>query len=71
MSENRTLPEAFQEKVNTMPEYSHGVTRIRVILKDGSRYSDVFVAWGSEIVKVGTTVELPFDPLRIVAVERQ
>jgi hypothetical protein len=54
-----------------MPEHSYGVTRIRVTLDDGSRFSDVLVAWGSEIVKVGTSEEIPFDPSRIVSVERQ
>jgi hypothetical protein len=54
-----------------MPEYRYGVTRIRVTLDDGLRFSDVFVAWGSEIVKVGTSEEIPFDLSKIVAVERQ
>ena len=54
-----------------MPEYSYGVTRIRVTLDDGSRFSDVFVAWGNEIVKVGTSEDIPFVPSRIVSVERQ
>ncbi len=54
-----------------MPESSYGVTRIRVTLDDGSQFSDVFVAWGSEIVKVGTSKEIPFDPAKIVSVERQ
>lgn len=54
-----------------MPESSYGVTRIRVTLDDGSRFDDVFVAWGSEIVKVGTSEEIPFDPAKIVSVDRQ
>ncbi|MGO8931872.1 MAG: hypothetical protein ACLQU3_33880 [Limisphaerales bacterium] len=71
MNTNRTIPEHLQEKVNAMPESSYGVTRIRVTLDDGSQFSDVFVAWGSEIVKVGTSKEIPFDPAKIVSVERQ
>ena len=71
MNGNRTVPEHLQEKVLAMPEYSHGVSRIRVTLDDGSRFSDVFVAWGTEIVKVGTSVQIPFDPSKIVSVERQ
>jgi len=54
-----------------MPEASYGVTKVRVTLDDGSQYGDVFVAWGSEIVKVGTSQDVPFDPSRIVSVERQ
>jgi len=71
MSELRIIPEALQEQVMAMPEYGYGVTRIRVTLDDGLRFSDVFVAWGNEIVKVGTSEEIPFDPSKIVAVERQ
>ncbi len=70
MNRNQNIPEKFQDKVNAMPESSYGVTRIRVTLDDGSHFDDVFVAWGSEIVKVGTCEESPFDPARIVSVER-
>jgi hypothetical protein len=71
MNGDRTIPEHLREKVNSMPEFSYGVARVRVTLDDGSQWSDVFVAWGGEIVKVGTSEEIPFDPSRIVSVERQ
>jgi hypothetical protein len=71
MSAGNVLPEALREQVLAMPEYSMGVTRIRVTLDDGTRFSDVFVAWGTEIVKVGVSTEVPFDAAKIVAVERQ
>ena len=67
---NRTIPEHLQDKVNAMPEYSYGVTRVRAILADGSRIEDVFVAWGREIVKVGASDEVSFDPAKIIRVER-
>jgi hypothetical protein len=71
MNGNRNIPDKFHDEVSAMPEYRYGVTRIRVILDDGLRFSDVFVAWGSEIVKVGTSEEISFDLSKIVAVERQ
>ena len=71
MRGSRNIPEKFQDKVNAMPESSYGVTRVRVTLDDGSKFAEVFVAWGSEIVKVGTSADIPFDPSRIVSVERQ
>ncbi len=71
MNQDRLIPEALQEQVLAMPEYQYGVNRIRVTLDDGSQFSDVFVAWGNEIVKVGVSEEIPFDPSTIVAVERQ
>jgi len=54
-----------------MPESSHGATRVVVILDDGTRVSDVYVAWGKEIVKVGQSFEVPFDASRVVDVELQ
>src|SRR5947208_1023377 len=42
-----------------MPEFSYGVTRIRVTLDDGSRFNDVFVAWGSEIVRWARARKFP------------
>jgi hypothetical protein len=71
MNESRMIPAHLQEEVNTMPEYSQGVVRIRVTLDDASRFNDVFVAWGSEIVKVGESEDVPFNASRIVSVERQ
>ena len=70
MSANREIPERLQEKVNAMPECSYGVARIHVTLDDGSQYRDVYVAWGSEIVRVGVDEHIPFDPSRIVSVDR-
>jgi hypothetical protein len=52
-----------------MPEYSYGVTKIRVTLDDGSRLYDMFIAWGNEIAKVGTGEVIPFDSSRIVAID--
>jgi hypothetical protein len=70
MNGNRNIPEKFQDKVNAMPEYSYGVTRVRVTLDDSSTFDDVFVAWGKQIVKVGTSEEIPFDPSRIASIEQ-
>jgi hypothetical protein len=71
MNGDRNIPDKFHDEVGAMPEYRYGVTRVRVTLNDGLRFSDVFVAWGSEIVKVGNSEEIPFDPSKIVALERQ
>ncbi len=65
------IPVRFRDQIAAMPECSYGVTRIVVTLDDGSRISDVFVAWSEEIVKVGTSLTVTFDPDRIVKVEIQ
>ena len=71
MDTTHTIPEHLQEEVNQLPEYGHGVTRISVTLNDGQTFGDVFVAWGVEIVKVGTSEEIPFDASTIVKVVKQ
>ncbi len=68
---NRELPRELQDKVATFPEYKYGVNRVIVVLEDGTRIRDVFIAWAKEIVKVGTSEDIPFDPSRIVDVQNQ
>ena len=69
MAAPNILPEAIQEKVSAMPESGYGVTRVTVIMDDGSSYSDVHVAWGREIVKDGRGKVIPFDVSRITDIE--
>lgn len=71
MSMSRELPEHLQEKILNMPEFSYGVNRVVVTLDDGSEISDVYVAWGKEIIKVGSSDEINFDTSRIVDVSLQ
>jgi hypothetical protein len=71
MSLSRLLPEHLQEKVRAMPESSYGATRVIVVLDDGTRISDVYVAWGNEIVKVGNQLDVTFDVSKVVDVEFQ
>jgi hypothetical protein len=63
------LSEKLKNEVLLMPEYRQGANKIRVKLKDGRTFGDVFVAWGSEIVKVGTSTVIPFDAEDIISVE--
>lgn len=63
------LPQELKEKVLEMPEYRQGVNKIRVRLKNGEIISDVYVAWGEEIIKVGDTTEIPFREADIDDVE--
>jgi len=68
MADSNILPERLQEKVQNMPETSYGATRVVVILDDGTRIGDVYVAWGNEIVKVGEKTNIEFDVSKIVDV---
>lgn len=71
MGGSNSLPEPLREKVLNMPEMSYGVTCVVVILDDGTRISDVHIAWGKEIVKVGQSSAIPFDASKVVNVELQ
>jgi len=68
---SRAIPERFRDQIAAIPECSYGSNRVIITMDDGRRFNDVFVAWGEEIVKVGTSETIPFDPTRIVKVERQ
>ena len=48
------LPEAIAEKTGSFGESSYGANRVTLILADGRRIHEVFLAWGTEIVKIGT-----------------
>jgi len=54
-----------------MPECHYGASRIVATLDDGSEFRDVIVAWGKEIVRVGSSTVVSFDSRRIVAVRHQ
>lgn len=66
---SKILSEAIKIEILSMPEYRQGTNKVRVKLRDGRIYSAVFVAWGNEIVKVGTDSNIPFDAEDIVSVE--
>lgn len=64
----KALPPAIQDRVADMPEHSYGITRVVVTLDDGTEIRDVHVAWAKEVVKVGSSETIPFDPSRVVDV---
>ena len=70
-SPQNQLPITIQEPLAHLPEHSYGAVRVTVVLDDGSSISDVYVAWGSEVVRVGDRADIPFDPSRVVEVHHQ
>lgn len=62
------LPGEIKQKILEMPEDRQGVKKVKVRLKDGREFKDVYVAWGSEVVKVGSGTVVPFDPAEVVDV---
>jgi hypothetical protein len=67
----RTLPEEIQDRVSSMGEHSYGVTKVVVTLDDGTKIREVYIAWGTEVVRVGKSEKIPFDPSRVVDVRRE
>jgi hypothetical protein len=49
-----TLPQRFADKTADFPESSYGANRVTLILADGRRIHGVSLAWGTEIVKIGS-----------------
>jgi len=65
------LPESLAQKVLTFPESSMGAHRVTLVLADGRQIHDGHLAWGEEIVRIGSrdVVEcgdLGFDPTSAV-----
>ncbi len=67
----RDLPDSIQEQLASLPEYRQGVHKIVAVLDDGTEIRDVFVAWGSEVIRVGDSEDIRFDPGRMVEVRNQ
>jgi phage-related protein len=63
------ISQELKDKVLEMPEYRQGVNKVRIRLRDGTIYRNVFIAWGSEIVKVGDSTDFPFNARDIVEIE--
>jgi len=48
-----SLPDQLADRVASFPESSYGANRVTLILGDGRRVHEVFLAGGREIVKIG------------------
>ncbi len=76
MNSTLTIPDKLVEKAATFGEYSYGATRVILILADGRRIHDVFLAWGAEITKIGSRLinkpdELDFQIQDIADIQSQ
>ena len=47
------LPDQLADKAAGFGEISYGATRATLVLADGRRIHEVYLAWGREIVKIG------------------
>lgn len=60
------LSKAIQDKIATFPRHGYGVKLVTVILKDGTEYKNVMVAWSREVVGVLNYANIPFDARKVV-----
>ncbi|HEY3932203.1 MAG TPA: hypothetical protein VGM58_07520 [Verrucomicrobiae bacterium] len=57
------IPEQIADKAIGFPESSYGANRVTLILADGRRVHEVFLACGREIVKIGNKAVSHSDEL--------
>ena len=57
------LPDQIADKTTGFGESSYGANRVTLVLADGRRVHEVFLAWGREIVKIGTRAVSSQDDL--------
>ena len=68
-----TLPDNLAEKIYSFPESSYGTNRVTLVLGSGRKIKEVYLAWGRDIVKIGsrkvtTLSDLDFEVSEIVDV---
>jgi hypothetical protein len=63
------LPDSLGDKAVAFPEFSYGTNRVTLVLADGRRVPDAYLAWGREIVKIGTLTVEAADDLDFHAVD--
>jgi hypothetical protein len=49
-----SLPDRLAEKTILFPESSYGANRVTLVLANGRRVHEVFLAWGRDNVKIGS-----------------
>jgi len=65
------LPINIQEKMKVFPKHSYALKKVTVVLKDGTEYKDVLVAWLREIVGVLGLDKIPFNAHDVVDVRHE
>jgi hypothetical protein len=58
-----SLPDQIAEKTISFPESSYGANRVTLVLADGRRVREVFLASGRDIVKIGSRAVAREDEL--------
>jgi hypothetical protein len=75
MALSMELPKPLAEVAAEFPETSYGACKATLILRCGRKVSDVTLAWGREIVKIGSKPieemgKIDFAAIDIVGVQK-
>lgn len=65
------LPINIQEKVKAYPKHSYASKKVTVVLKDGTEYKNVLVAWFREVIHVSGYDKVPFNADDVVDVRHE
>jgi len=70
------LPDNLRDKALQFPESSQGANCVTLILSDSRKIRNVFIAWGTEIIKIGNRMiasenDLQFKLLEIIDIESE
>ena len=68
--EKPDLPKHLAEKAAAFPEWRMGASRVTLVLNNGERIRQVFLAWGETIVRIGdkeieSKEDIDFDMAKI------
>ena len=63
------LPKSIQTKLEQIPQHSYGIKLVDLVLKNGSEFKGVFIAWNKEITIVRGFDSIPFDVTEVVDVK--
>ena len=62
------LPTAIQEKVAKFPTKAYGIKRVGVIMKNGTKYPYVTVAWNKQVIDIPGFQMKSFDARKVIDV---
>ena len=69
MALSMELPKPLAEIAAEFPETSYGVCKATLILRCGRKVSDVTLAWGREIIKIGGKPIEEIENIDFVAID--
>ncbi len=64
------LSKSIQKKLQQIPQHSYGIKLVDLVMKDGTEFKGVFVAWNKEVTVVTGFDSIPFDVNEVIDVKK-